>query len=69
MGEFTAVRPENCKVQCCRCTVANRQGESTPAVPYTIGTGSASQIFRTGFEGKTTNVLPAGSIATFIWKP
>ncbi|HEV2133751.1 MAG TPA: glycoside hydrolase family 30 beta sandwich domain-containing protein [Terracidiphilus sp.] len=39
-------------------------------VLYTLNTGTVSQVFRIGFEDKTTTtILPAGSIATFIWKP
>ena len=39
-------------------------------VLYTLNDGSSSQEFRIGFHGKTaTTTLPAGSVATFVWKP
>ena len=39
-------------------------------VLYTLNAGTTSQVFRIGYEGKTaTTILPAGSVATFIWKP
>jgi glucosylceramidase len=49
--------------------VAFRNPDGT-IVLYTLNAGTDSQLFRIGFEGKwTTTILPAGSIATFIWKP
>jgi glucosylceramidase len=39
-------------------------------VLYTLNDGAASQDFRIGFRGKTVaTTLPAGSVATFVWKP
>jgi glucosylceramidase len=39
-------------------------------VLYVLNAGIDSQLFRIGFQGKTTTtILPAGSIATYIWKP
>ncbi len=39
-------------------------------VLYTLNAGTKSQLFRVGFHGKTiATVLPAGSVATFLWKP
>jgi glucosylceramidase len=39
-------------------------------VLYTLNAGTKSQVFRVGFHGKTiATILPAGSVATFIWKP
>jgi glucosylceramidase len=39
-------------------------------VLYTLNAGTSSQYFRIKFHGKTiATVLPAGSVATFIWKP
>jgi glucosylceramidase len=38
-------------------------------VLYALNQGTRSQAFRIGFHGKTVaTVLPAGSVATFIWK-
>ena len=38
-------------------------------VLYALNAGTASQTFRIGFHGKTvTTILPAGSVATFVWK-
>ncbi len=38
-------------------------------VLYALNPGTRSQAFRIGFHGKTAaTVLPAGSVATFIWK-
>ncbi len=38
-------------------------------VLYALNSGTKSQAFRIGFHGKTVaTVLPAGSVATFIWK-
>jgi glucosylceramidase len=39
-------------------------------VLYTLNEGDASQDLRIGFQGKTAaTTLPAGSVATFVWKP
>jgi glucosylceramidase len=39
-------------------------------VLYTLNAGTASQDFRIGFHGKTAaTTLPAGAVATFVWKP
>jgi len=39
-------------------------------VLYTLNSGTTSQNVRIGFHGKTTaTTLPAGAVATFIWKP
>ncbi len=39
-------------------------------VLYTLNAGTTSQAFRIGFHQKTVaTILPAGSVATFIWKP
>jgi glucosylceramidase len=39
-------------------------------VLYTLNAGTASQELRIGFHGKTaTTTLPAGAVATFVWKP
>jgi glucosylceramidase len=39
-------------------------------VLYTLNAGTKSQDLRIGFHGKTAATpLPAGSVATFIWKP
>jgi glucosylceramidase len=38
-------------------------------VLYAVNRGARSQAFRIGFHGKTVaTVLPAGAVATFIWK-
>ena len=38
-------------------------------VLYALNAGTTSQTFRIGFHGKTVaTILPAGSVATFIWK-
>jgi glucosylceramidase len=38
-------------------------------VLYTLNNGSSSQSLRIAFHGKTVaTVLPAGSVATFVWK-
>ena len=38
-------------------------------VLYTLNGGTTSQTFRIGFHGKTVaTILPAGSVATFVWK-
>jgi glucosylceramidase len=39
-------------------------------VLYTLNGGTHSQAIRIGFHGKTADTtIPAGSVATFIWKP
>jgi O-glycosyl hydrolase len=39
-------------------------------VLYTLNAGTASQELRIGFHGKTAaTTLPAGAVATFVWKP
>jgi glucosylceramidase len=39
-------------------------------VLYTLNAGVRSQNLRIAFRGKTTvTTLPAGTVATFIWKP
>jgi glucosylceramidase len=39
-------------------------------VLYTVNTANTSQVFRIGFHGKkVVTTLPAGAVATFIWKP
>jgi len=39
-------------------------------VLYTLNDSSASQDLRIGFRGKTVaTTIPAGSVATFLWKP
>jgi glucosylceramidase len=39
-------------------------------VLYTLNTGKAGQDLRIAFHGKlVTTTIPAGSIATFVWKP
>ena len=49
--------------------VAFRNPNGT-VVLYTLNDGAASQDFRIGFHGKTVaTTLPAGSVATFVWKP
>jgi glucosylceramidase len=49
--------------------VAFRNPNGT-VVLYTLNDGTASQDFRIGFHGKSAaTTLPAGSVATFIWKP
>jgi glucosylceramidase len=38
-------------------------------VLYTVNAADTSQTFRIGFQGKTAaTILPAGSVATFVWK-
>jgi glucosylceramidase len=38
-------------------------------VLYTVNAATRSQTFRIGFHGKTVaTILPAGSVATFVWK-
>jgi glucosylceramidase len=45
----------------------NPNGE---VVLYTLNAGTGSQDFRIGFHGKTVaTTLPAGTVATFVWKP
>ena len=49
--------------------VAFRNPSGT-VVLYTLNAGTASQDLRIGFHGKTVaTTLPAGSVATFVWKP
>ena len=49
--------------------VAFRNPDGT-IVLYTLNAATTSQTFRIGFHGKTVaTILPAGSVATFIWKP
>ena len=39
-------------------------------VLYTLNAGATSQNLRIAFHGKTTaTTLPAGAVATFVWKP
>jgi glucosylceramidase len=48
--------------------VAFRNPNGT-VVLYTLNAGTASQELRIGFHGKTaTTTLPAGAVATFVWK-
>jgi glucosylceramidase len=38
-------------------------------VLYALNAGTTSQLFRIGFHGKTAaTILPAGSVATFVWR-
>jgi glucosylceramidase len=49
--------------------VAFRNPDGT-IVLYTLNAANNSQTIRIGFEGKTVaTILPAGSVATFVWKP
>ena len=49
--------------------VAFRNPDGT-IVLYTVNAGAASQALRIGFHAKSVaTILPAGSVATFIWKP
>jgi glucosylceramidase len=49
--------------------VAFRNPNGT-VVLYTLNAGATSQEIRIGFHGKTTaTTLPAGAVATFVWKP
>jgi glucosylceramidase len=49
--------------------VAFRNPNGT-VVLYTLNAGATSQQLRIGFRGKTaTTTLPAGTVATFVWKP
>ena len=49
--------------------VAFRNPNGT-VVLYTLNAGTRSQNIRIGFHGKTTaTTLPAGAVATFVWKP
>ena len=49
--------------------VAFRNPNGT-VVLYTLNAGTASQELRIGFHGKTAaTTLPAGAVATFVWKP
>jgi glucosylceramidase len=39
-------------------------------VLYVVNGATTSQVFRIGFHGaKAATILPAGSVATFVWKP
>jgi len=39
-------------------------------VLYTLNAGISSENFRIAFHGKTlATTLPAGAVATFVWKP
>jgi glucosylceramidase len=39
-------------------------------VLYTLNAGTSSQLFRISFHGKTlVTTLPAGAVATLVWKP
>ena len=49
--------------------VAFRNPNGT-VVLYALNAGKAAQGFRIGFRGKTAaTTLPAGAVATFVWKP
>jgi len=49
--------------------VAFRNPDGT-IVLYTLNAGTTAQLLRIGFRTKTVaTTLPAGSVATFIWKP
>jgi len=49
--------------------VAFRNPNGT-VVLYTLNAGAISQELRIGFRGKTVaTTLPAGTVATFVWKP
>ena len=49
--------------------VAFRNSNGT-VVLYTVNAGTTGQDVRLGFHGKTVSTtIPAGSIATFVWKP
>jgi glucosylceramidase len=49
--------------------VAFRNPDGT-IVLYTLNAATTSQTLRIGFQGKTVaTILPAGSVATFVWKP
>ncbi len=49
--------------------VAFRNPNGT-VVLYTLNAGAISQEMRIGFRGKTVaTTLPAGTVATFVWKP
>jgi glucosylceramidase len=49
--------------------VAFRNPNGT-VVLYTLNAGTRSLNLRIGFHGKTTaTTLPAGAVATFVWKP
>jgi glucosylceramidase len=49
--------------------VAFRNPNGT-VVLYTLNAGKVAQGFRIGFRGKTAaTTLPAGAVATFVWKP
>ncbi|MGH9607664.1 MAG: glycoside hydrolase family 30 protein [Terracidiphilus sp.] len=49
--------------------VAFRNPDGT-IVLYTVNAGNESQVFRIRFHRKTLGtILPAGTVATFVWKP
>ena len=49
--------------------VAFRNPNGT-VVLYTLNAGATSQELRIGFRAKSvTTTLPAGTVATFVWKP
>lgn len=49
--------------------VAFRNPNGT-VVLYTLNSGTTAQGFRIGFRGKTAaTTLPAGAVATFVWRP
>jgi glucosylceramidase len=49
--------------------VAFRNPNGT-VVLYTLNSGTESQMLRIAFHKKTiSTTLPAGSVATFVWKP
>jgi glucosylceramidase len=49
--------------------VAFRNTNGT-VVLYALNAGTASQLLRIGFRGKTVaSTIPAGAVATFVWKP
>ena len=49
--------------------VAFRNPDGT-VVLYTLNSGTASQNLRIAFHGKTAaTTIPAGAVATFVWKP
>ena len=46
------------------------RNQSGRIVLYVLNAGKRSQTFLIGFQGKTaTTTMPAGSVATFLWKP
>jgi glucosylceramidase len=49
--------------------VAFRNPNGT-VVLYALNASATSQLFRIAFHGKTlVTTLPAGAVATFVWKP